>query len=101
VPPIFDYSQDGEACSVIGGYVYRGATHPNWQGVYLWADYCVGEIHTLVRRADGRIEDRNTGLTAPSGNLESGGSITSFGEDSDGELYVLSAAGGVFRVEPA
>jgi glucose/arabinose dehydrogenase len=99
VAPLLDYGRDGGACSVIGGYVYRGATHPERQGVYLWADYCGGELRTLLRRPDGRVEDRGTGLRTPAGDLESDGSITSFGEDNDGELYALSAAGGVFRLE--
>ena len=57
-----------------------------------------GEIHILLRRPDGRVEDRNTGLRRPAGDA---GSVTSFGEDDAGELYVLSATGGVYRVEEA
>jgi glucose/arabinose dehydrogenase len=101
VPPLFDYDRAGGACSVIGGYVYRGATHPEWEGMYVWTDYCRGRVHLVLRRPDGRVEDRDTGVTAPRGDLESNGSITSFGEDSDGELYALSAAGGIYRLEPA
>jgi glucose/arabinose dehydrogenase len=100
-PPLYDYGRDGGACSVIGGYVYRGATHPEWDGVYVWTDYCKGDIQLLLRRPDGQIELRDTGLTTPRGDLESGGSITSFAEDGDGELYALSAAGGIYRIEPA
>lgn len=100
-PPIFDYSHEGDPCSVTGGYVYRGATHPDWQGAYLWADYCTGRVHALVRRPDGRIEDRDTGVRPPDADASGGGSITSFGEDADGELYVLSATGGVHLVEAA
>jgi glucose/arabinose dehydrogenase len=99
--PLLDYPLDGGACSVIGGYVYRGVTHPPWQGMYVWTDYCLGRLHVLLRHPDGRVEDRDTGLTTPAGDLQNEGSITSFGEDNDGELYVLSAAGGIYRIEPA
>jgi glucose/arabinose dehydrogenase len=93
VPPLFDYGRAGGACSVIGGYVYRGEAWPELQGVYVWADYCVSTLNMLLRRADGQVENRNTGVAAP-------GKIMSFGRDNDGELYVLSDDGGIHRIVP-
>jgi hypothetical protein len=88
-----DHAQHRDQGGEAGGRLVR-------QGVrYLWADYCDGEIHTLLRRPDGRVEDRGTGLRTPDGDLESGGSITSFGQDGDGELYVTSADGGVYLIQ--
>jgi glucose/arabinose dehydrogenase len=100
-PPIFDYSHANGSCSVTGGYVYRGKAMFSLLGVYLYADYCNGEIRMLLRKPDNKLDERGTGLTVPKGNLESNGSITSFGQDNDGELYVLSAAGGIYKIEPA
>lgn len=93
VAPIHVYSHDGGACSVTGGFVYRGARVPQLQGVYLYADYCVGQIRGLAVR-DGEVrDDRELGLEVPA--------VASFGQDIDGELYVLSQQGPVYRIVPA
>jgi glucose/arabinose dehydrogenase len=97
-PPIFDYSHDNGECSVTGGYVYRGPV-ASWQGVYVFADYCQGEIRLLLRQADGTVHEQGTGVHVANGDLESGGSITSFGEELDGTLLALSAAGDVYRLD--
>lgn len=99
-PPIFDYGRTNGECSVTGGYVYRGKAIPALQGVYVYADYCNGEIRGLLRKPDNTLEEGGFGLRVPNGNLESGGSITSFGQDGDGEIFVLSAAGGIYKLDP-
>jgi glucose/arabinose dehydrogenase len=91
VLPIFDYDRANGECSVTGGYVYRGARLPVLAGVYLYADYCKDDVRGILRKPDGTIEEASLGLTVP------GGKITSFGQDNDGELFVLSQAGGIFR----
>ncbi len=95
VSPIFDYGRTNGECSVTGGYVYRGTALPQLQGVYLYADYCTDDIRGLLRLPDGSISESSLGLTVP------GGSITSFGQDENGELFVLSGNGGIFRLVPA
>jgi len=90
VPPLFAYGRDSGACSVTGGYVYRGTRVPSLVGVYVFADYCEGQLRGIVQR-DGVFVDQaalGVAVEAP----------TSFGEDSDGELYVLSQSGPVYRV---
>ena len=76
---------------MIGGFVYRGDAIPELAGAYVYADLCVGDLEA-VRLRDGQVRQIDLELTvqAPS----------SFGEDADGELYVLSLAGGVYRVAP-
>jgi len=101
VPPIFDYGRANGECSVIGGYVYRGKAMFGLLGVYLYADYCAGEIRMLLRKPDNQLDERGTGIKLPNGYLEGNGSVTSFGEDNDGEIYVLSALGGVYKIQPA
>lgn len=101
VPPIFDYGHANGECSVVGGYVYRGKAIPSMTGVYLYADYCNGEMRGLLRKADNTIEEAGFGVNLPNGDLEAGGSITAFGEDNDGELFALSAAGGIYKIVPA
>jgi glucose/arabinose dehydrogenase len=93
VDPIFTYPHTGEACSVTGGYVYRGEAIPALDGVYLYGDYCVGEIRGLLARNGVVLDDRSLGATVP------GRSLVSFGQGEDGELFVLSAAGALLAVE--
>lgn len=89
--PVTDYSH-ADGCTVIGGYVYRGAAMPGLHGVYFYADYCAHTVHSFVL-AGGTA----TQLTDwPS--LDPGAAITSFGQDARGEIYIVSEAGGVYRI---
>ena len=91
--PVFEYQHDDGACSITGGYVYRGARVPALQGAYLFADYCVGELRALRLGSDGKVSDeRQLGVEVDQ--------PISFTQDSAGELYVLSQAGAVSRLEP-
>ncbi len=89
VQPIAEYSH-AEGCSVTGGYVYRGAQYPAWQGQYFFADYCIGTIWSLTREA--------TGGWSRADRLAAGMRISSFGEDVNGELYVIDHGGAVYRM---
>ena len=82
--PIYTYDHSAGRCSVTGGYVYRGQRIPNLAGVYLFADYCTGELFGL-RAIDQGLLVANLGTDRGAGN------VISFGEDADGEVYVLSA----------
>lgn len=85
--PVYTYNHSGGRCSVTGGYVYRGSQYPALRGVYLFADYCTGEVFSL-RSGVGKAE-----LTQAPG-------VASFGEDEAGELYLLNIGQGkVFRVK--
>jgi uncharacterized protein (TIGR03437 family) len=89
-PPVHEYGR-GEGFSVTGGYVYRGARYPNLRGVYIYGDYGSGRIWGLSRE-DGRWMNRL--LLAP------GRSISTFGEDEAGELYLADhGAGEIFHLE--
>jgi glucose/arabinose dehydrogenase len=83
--PAAEYSHDF-GCSVTGGYVYRGAM-PEWNGVYLYGDYCSGKIWGLIL-SNGQWQSQVL--------FEAGLRITSFGEDESGELYLASDDGGVY-----
>jgi hypothetical protein len=89
---VLEYGHAG-GCSVIGGYVYRCSAIPALQGHYFYGDFCQGWVRSF-RYAGGSVTDETSWPTL------SPGSILSFGEDSAGELYVLNAAGGVFRIVP-
>jgi glucose/arabinose dehydrogenase len=89
VPPIVDYAQSVGGCSVTGGYVYRGPSLPELNGVYFYGDYCTGLVWTLVRSAD-------AWTNAPF--AQSGFTLSSFGEDEAGELYLVDHGGAVYRL---
>lgn len=92
VLPIAEYShQDG--CSITGGYVYRGEALPDLQGVYFYADYCFGTIWDIYRDEAGQWQNRVF--------MDTHHTISSFGEDEPGELYVIDHAGSVLRLEAA
>ena len=88
IPPVFEYPLDGQPCSVIGGYVYRGASIPWLTGAYVYGDFCSGKVYGL-RHANGQVVEHkelaSTGLR-----------IMSFAQDNDGELYLLSQSDGIF-----
>ena len=90
VLPLVEYSHD-LGCSVVGGYVYRGLAIEGPAGWYLFSDYCSGTLFGIASDAAG------SGL-APRALLETGGSVTSFGEASDGELYLADIGGTVYRL---
>ena len=87
--PVSEYGRE-LGCTVIGGYVYRGSAYPALVGAYLFADYCTGRIFA--------IDSSTTELVPPVEVGSGSGSISGFGEDADGELYVMSLDGSVSRV---
>lgn len=91
--PDFAYRHPERGCrAVVGGAVYRGDRVPELVGAYVFADLCDGTVRALS--ADGttitgyRVFDE--GIRLP----------TSIGVDADGELYVLSLTGDIFRMDP-
>ncbi len=99
--PIYEYTHAGGACSVTGGYVYRGCAIPAMTGQYFFADYCSSQISTfeVVGGAPVGVTNRTADL-APGGG-QSIISITSFGQDRQGELYIIDQNGGeIFKILP-
>lgn len=90
--PVLEYGHD-EGCSVTGGFVYRGSAVPEAAGRYFFADLCASFVRSF-RLEDGEATD------VIEHDLGSLGSITSFGTDDAGELYVLEGAGRVLRIVP-
>lgn len=91
--PLVEYShQDG--CSVTGGFVYRGAAIPALQGHYFYADYCNGWVRSF------RLQDGMAAEVQQWPSLAPGGNVPSLGQDAAGELYLMNAEGGVFRIVP-
>ncbi|HVF53356.1 MAG TPA: PQQ-dependent sugar dehydrogenase [Actinomycetota bacterium] len=90
--PVAVYSHDF-GCSVTGGFVYRGPQDA-LRGRYFFGDYCSGTIWSI----DGTVSREQE----PQIELESGLSISSFGEDTAGNVYITDLSGGeLFKVRPA
>jgi glucose/arabinose dehydrogenase len=90
--PVYQYGHGHGECAVTGGYVYRGSAIPALRGAYVFADFCLGELMAL-RTVGGRIQAFRLGPTLPS--------LSSFGQDANGELYALSLNGELDRIVPA
>jgi len=89
--PVFDYRSGVEGCAVIGGFVYRGQKYAQLAGgTYVAADFCSATAWGLRQSADGTYENAVLG-TFPE-------SVTSFGADARGELYVVDEPGRLYRV---
>ncbi|HSW99514.1 MAG TPA: PQQ-dependent sugar dehydrogenase [Patescibacteria group bacterium] len=98
VMPIFDYKHTDSdtskptGCSVIGGYIYRGDTQPEFDGTYIFSDFCHSDLWYLTRTINGSWQlhqTKPTGLSA----------ITAFGQDTAGEIYLASQEGTVYRID--
>ena len=95
--PALEYGHD-QGCSVTGGFVYRGKAIPSLAGLYFYADYCTAFVRSL-RWRDGVVTDTWDWKTVldPKNSLAE---VSSFGEDADGELYLVTLDGRVFRLVP-
>ena len=89
--PVVDYPH-AQGCAVIGGYVYRGGAIPALRGTYFYADFCSAWIRTF-RWANGAATDSHQYDW-----LQAGEFPNSFGEDADGELYVTTEVGNVYKI---
>lgn len=85
IPPIAEYVHSGGRCSITGGYLYRGGNQTLPSGTYVYADFCTGEIFSLVGSEQNVL-------------LDTGINISSFGEDDAGEIYVVGLGGTVHRL---
>ncbi len=91
IEPVAEYA-NGPAgtCSVTGGVVVRDPGLPAWDGVYLYADYCSGQVWGLVRDQAGVWDG---GLL-----FDTDLSITAFGTDSQGQVYLAHHGGAIYRL---
>lgn len=84
IAPIAEYNHSNQRCSITGGYVYRGTQSSLPLAAYVYGDFCTGEIFLLSGNQSSLL--MNTNL-----------SISSFGEDEAGEIYVVSLGGTIHR----
>ena len=89
VAPVHVYSHAGGACSITGGYVYRGSAVPAAWGRYFYGDYCSGAVWSAA------AGDGSLGAPRLEGRIPR---LSSFGEDGYGDLYAVSLSGTLYRL---
>jgi len=87
--PVIDYPHTGGACSITGGYVYRGVAIQGLQGHYLYSDYCAGFLKSFRYSNGAAVDQKDWGITSSA--------VTSFGQDAVGELYLISG-NNIFKI---
>ena len=87
-PPIFEYDHNGGVASIIGGFVSRGPS-VRMNGIYFYGDYSIGGLYGL----------KPSGTNWEQQLLQPGYNAISFGEDQSGQLYLVSAAGQIYRID--
>lgn len=93
VDPVIDWPNDGNACAVVGGEVYRGGAIPEMEGHYFYGDFCLGWVRTF-RYESGEVREEREWESLKR-NL-----ITSFSSDASGELYYTTFNGELWKILP-
>lgn len=91
--PVLEYDHT-QGCAIIGGYVYRGSAITGLPGTYFYGDLCSGFVRSF-RFVSGQVTEQTQW---PLLALQE--SITSFGEDAQGELYLTTSQGNLYRIVP-
>ncbi|MGZ7188670.1 MAG: PQQ-dependent sugar dehydrogenase [Halobacteriota archaeon] len=87
--PVWQYNHS-VGYAVIGGFVYRGAAHPDLEGAYIYGDYGSGRIWALWYNGTGAPANAELALT--------GLNISSFGVDSHNELFICALDGNIYKL---
>ncbi|MEA2188094.1 MAG: hypothetical protein QOK16_3105 [Solirubrobacteraceae bacterium] len=93
VDPVIELSHDDGNCSVTGGHVVRDSSLIALVGSYVYGDYCKGQLRAARLGPSSATGDRALGLPTVD-------SLSSFGEDARGRVYVTSLDGPVYRLAP-
>jgi len=92
VLPILEHTSGSGWHAIIGGYVYRGRKSAALRGFFIYGDHYVINLYAALNNGDGS-------WSAPSVLVGGPGSITAFGEDETGELYVVSLNGSLRAID--
>lgn len=97
VDPVTVYDHSMDRNSITGGYVYRGSAIPGLRGTYIYGDFGSGEIFSFVY--SGGAATAETNLTADLDGPLGDNTLNSFGQDNNGEVYVVQISGNIFRID--
>jgi glucose/arabinose dehydrogenase len=88
IDPVWEYDHS-QGCSISGGAVYRGSL-PEWQGIYLYSDFCSGTVWGLLRSPTGEWQNRVL--------FQSDGRIAAVDQDESGEVYLVDINGSISKL---
>lgn len=91
VPPVVEHTHDEGICALIGGLVYRGEAIPELAGHYLYGDFCAVHLQTVLVEDGEAVQQRTH-------DVEFEGRLLGFGHDANGEVYLGTNAGHVYRL---
>ena len=94
--PVAEYGH-GDGCSIVGGVVYHGCRLPGYAGTYFYSDYCSAFVRSF-RFVGGQATDARDWTAALGRGLDR---PTSFGTDSEGEVYIVDQDGEIYKIVPA
>ena len=92
--PVFEYdhgANEANGCAITGGFVYRGRALPELAGRYFYSDFCSGYLKSFLATSSGIVEQRDW-------EIDDIGGIVSFGQDAQGELYLLTSSGAIHKI---
>jgi glucose/arabinose dehydrogenase len=87
--PVTEFDHGDGRCAVIGGYAYRGPEYPFAHGLYVYNDFCGGQVYALGQRADGSYVSARVGTVS---------GVSGYGENDRGEIYAVSLGGTLYHV---
>jgi len=91
---VYSHAAPNNFCSITGGIVYRGSRFPGMVGQYIFCDFCNADFYSLS-------PDGNGGYTETLALVTAGSGYPAFGEDANGELYVVRTSGVLYRLDDA
>jgi glucose/arabinose dehydrogenase len=98
--PLIEYPHNDGACSIIGGFVYRGCSMPDLHRAYFHSDFCSGFVRSFVYDAGAATDRRDwTAMLQPAERLLN--AVSSFGQDARGEIYICDLDGEVYQLVSA
>src|SRR5436190_9843384 len=97
VDPAYEYDH-AVGQSIIGGYIYRGSILREVAGRYFFADFSLGKVFSAAVSVDavtheGSLTDVADHTSALVSNV-GGASVSAFGRDATGELFLVDYAHG-------
>jgi len=90
-------NEETYGCAIVGGYVYRGSKHYTLYGAYIFGDYCSNQIWMLNKNKKGKPTLKNIKKELKENSQSFPITISSFGQDNLGELYVVDYMGSIFK----
>ena len=90
--PLLQYDHD-EGTSIMGGFIYRGRAIPALKGKYVFGDYRGKEKPNTGRLFEGDLARGSIKeLRVGKDDRDVGFLLKGFGEDAEGELYIVGSA---------